>query len=215
MASYLERRILVYLEVPCVDNAIISKRTVDFYYEHSSQFTSSSFREMIRLCSQDSPEIGLGYNNEVIYALARFGDMHGHVDVARQTHGLHSSHESSRRRIADQLEALHASGAVTVIWGGTGKSAAFLTRHGIDAARFPVVIDSDRDKVDTFVPGTGQRIQSVDWFKDNRAEVVIIPPQWRARDILEEMRRLDIRCDQVLIEHDGALADFFTARHPY
>ena len=42
---------LAYFEVPCIDTAIASGRTVDFYYEHSSQFTTASCRR-ISLISQ-------------------------------------------------------------------------------------------------------------------------------------------------------------------
>ncbi len=44
---------------------------------------------------------------------------------------------------------------------------------------------------------------------------VIIPPQWRALDIILEMERAAISFKQVLIEHQGALIDYFAEAHPY
>jgi hypothetical protein len=52
-------------------------------------------------------------------------------------------------------------------------------------------------------------------LKTHPADVVIIPPQWRARDIILEMEREGIAFKRVLIEHQGALIDYFADRHPY
>ena len=40
----------LYLEVPCIDRALEIGRTVDFYYEHNSHFTSESFERMLERC---------------------------------------------------------------------------------------------------------------------------------------------------------------------
>ncbi|HLI78618.1 MAG TPA: hypothetical protein VKV03_01475, partial [Candidatus Binataceae bacterium] len=101
------------------------------------------------------------------------------------------------------------------IWGGTGKSAAFINRYSVDRMRFPIVVDSDTAKVGTFVPGTGQEIRSREWLKDNPGAVIIIPPQWRALDIVLETEAAGICFRQILIEHEGALIDYFCDRHPY
>lgn len=214
VASHLENMAILYMEVPCVDNAIVSRRTVDFYYEHNSHFTTSSFQQMASLCPGNIIEIGHGYNREVVYGLIKLGDVN-QANRAQDSLNLYRRYNDCRERIARQLDELHASGAVVVIWGGTGKSAAFMSRYGLDDSRFPVVIDSDLNKVGTFVPGTAQCIRSVDWFQKNHADVIVIPSQWRARDIIEEMRGLCIACDRVLIEHDGGLIDFHQSEHPY
>ena len=69
------------------------------------------------------------------------------------------------------LAALADAGRSVAIWGGTGKSAAFMNRYRVDATRFPVIIDSDPAKVGTFVPGMGQAIRGRDWqLHDFRCE---------------------------------------------
>jgi hypothetical protein len=45
--------------------------------------------------------------------------------------------------------------------------------------------------------------------------VIIIPTQWRARDIVAEMSREGIAAAAVMIEHDGRLIDFGHEPHPY
>src|SRR4029434_11204126 len=106
----------------------------------------------------------------------------------------------SRGTIRRQLTELADSGASVAIWGGTGKAAAFIHQFEADAGRFPLVVDSDPDKAGTFVPGTGQKIEFRDVLKAIAVDTVIIPTQWRARDIVEEMQREGIAARTVLIE---------------
>ena len=73
----------------------------------------------------------------------------------------------------------------------------------------------DAGKAGTCVPGTGQQIRYRDALQDAPVDVVIIPTQWRARDIVVEMQREGIAAGQVLIEHEGRLIDFLADPHPY
>jgi hypothetical protein len=45
--------------------------------------------------------------------------------------------------------------------------------------------------------------------------VVIIPTQWRARDIEAEMQREGIAAARILIEHAGQLVELRSDAHPY
>ncbi len=214
-AARLGREQLAYFEVPCVDRALATGRTVDFYYEHNSQFSSQSFRKMLSRCGAILNSVGHGYGGEVIYGYVTLGGQERRLKIAVEAREFLEAAEASLERIPAQLEELARSGARIAIWGGTGKSAAFINRYGVDRMRFPIVVDSDFAKVGTFVPGTGQEIRSREWLKENPGAVVIIPPQWRALDIVLEMERAGISFKQVLIEHEGALIDYFADAHPY
>jgi len=207
-AARLRQSPLAYFEVPCIDNAITSRRTVDFYYEHSSQFTTESFHRMLSRTGSEILEMGHGYGGEVVFSFARLGKAAGQADMAVESEAFRAAAERGRDVIAGELAELHAAGKTVAIWGGTGKSAAFMCRHGVDRERFPIVVDSDRDKVGTFVPGMGQEIRFRDYLLEHPVDTVVIPPQWRAADIVLEMARCGIEVDQVLIEHDGHLVEF-------
>jgi hypothetical protein len=56
---------------------------------------------------------------------------------------------------------------------------------------------------------------SRDVLLQSLVDVVIVPPQWRAADILTEMKRAGIAVELVLIEHQGRLVDFRSSGHPY
>ena len=158
-------------------------------------------------------ELGHGYNHEVVYALVR---LH-----AKQVEQAKDSFMFSRRTspnclgIENQLADLVASGKKLAVWGGTGKGAFFTNLFKLDAERFPVVVDSDITKVGTFVPGTGQEIQYRDILKVSPVDIVIIPTQWRSRDIEAEMSREGIEAEDILIEHEGSLVSLRTGEHPY
>jgi hypothetical protein len=186
----------------------------DFYYEHVSHFTTRSFVTLLQRLGE-LRTIGHGYDGEVVYGLVRLDTPENMKSVAHQASIFVEDAYSSVERISQQLTELAESGAAVAIWGGTGKSAAFMHQFGVDAARFPLVVDSDPDKVGTFVPGTGQRIVFRDALKGMPVDVVIIPTQWRAKDIAAEMAREGIVPGKVLIEHGGRLIDFALEAHPY
>lgn len=206
---------LAYFEVPCIDAAISGSRTVDFYYEHSSQFTTTSFHRMLSCSTGELLTLGHGYGGEVIYGVARLGDKSAALDLAAEARRYSQAVEDGLKDVAAKLDDLYRSGRRVAIWGGTGKSAAFMCRYGVDAERFPLVVDSDAAKVGTFVPGTGQEIVYRDVLLQAPVPVIIIPPQWRAADIVIEMQSLGISVEQVLIEHQGTLVDFHGGDHPY
>ncbi len=206
---------LGYFETPCIDHALKYRRTGDFYYEHSSQFTTRSFHRMLTLCGGEVLELSHSYGNEVVQGLVRFGPQPAALHIAAESVAFANDTRQSLGTIQRQLSELAKSGQRIAIWGGTGKSAAFMQRYSVDCQRFPLVVDSDPDKVGTYVPGTGQLIQFRDVLKTEPAAIILIPPQWRAADIVVEMQREGIFPDQVLIEHDGRLVDFHRESSPY
>jgi hypothetical protein len=213
-AVTLGKPVWLFAEMPCIDRVFKSGRLADFFYEHVSHFTTQSFRTLMERAGE-VVEMAHGYDGEVIYALVRLGVPAAMLDRAQASHVFAGQAETSLSMIRSQLDDLANRGARVAIWGGTGKAAAFVHQFGADAKRFPLVVDSDPDKVGTFVPGTGQRIVFRDVLKVQPADVVIIPTQWRAKDIVAEMVREGISAGQVLIEHQGRLIDFVAEAHPY
>lgn len=205
---------LLFAEVPCIDRVFATGRLADFYFEHVSHFTSRSFTSLM-LRAGELLTLDHGYDGEVVYALVRLGVSTDQWVQARKTCDFRARAMASQSAITLQLDELAASGKKVAIWGGTGKGAAFIHHFGADAGRFPLVVDSDPGKAGSYVPGTGQLIQYRDVLKNERPDVVIIPTQWRARDIVAEMVRERIAAPLILIEHEGVLIDFARDAHPY
>lgn len=95
-----------------------------------------------------------------------------------------------------------------MFWGGTGKSAAFLNSYGIDADRFPIVVDSDPNKIGYFVPGTGQEIRSPEYLLTKPLDSIVITTQWRARDIVAEIKGRNITYKKIYVVCDGRLINY-------
>lgn len=213
-ARQVGKPVWLLAETPCIDRVFESRRLADFFYEHVSHFSTPSFRCLMAAAGAE-PELAHGYDGEVVYALCRLGVPAAWGAQADAAARFHTESRRNAEFIRSQLDELARDGRRVAIWGGTGKAAAFMHQFDADAARFPLVVDSDPDKVGSFVPGTGQCIQAGDRLRSMTVDVLIIPTQWRARDILVEMQAKGIRAGQVLIEHEGRLIDFHQAPHPY
>lgn len=213
-AVLLRKQVLFFAEMPCIDRVLTSKRLVDFYYEHPSQFTTRSFRTLMEKAGEILT-FDHGYDAEVVYALVRLGVPSNYEATATTAMLFSEQAGKSKKTIQDQLASLLASGKRIAIWGGTGKAATFIHQFAADAISFPLVVDSDPDKVGTYVARTGQLIQFRDALKGDPVSVIIIPTQWRAKDIVDEMKREGIQAKQILIEHDGRLINFEDDAHPY
>jgi hypothetical protein len=90
-----------------------------------------------------------------------------------------------------------------------------MNAHGVDRERFPIVVDSDAAKAGTYVPGTGQPIRFREWLVSNPVDVIVIPCQWRAADIVSEIHQHGISYETILLSHGGELVDFQRGDHPY
>lgn len=213
-ASQIDKEVWLFAESPCIDRVFATGRLADFYYEHVSHFSTDSFRTLMERAG-DIFELAHGYDGEVVYALVRLGVPEVRRRRAKQAQEFCERAGQTQSSVRAQVDALAASGRVVAIWGGTGKGAAFIHQFGLDAARFPLVVDSDPGKAGTFVPGSGQEIRFRDVLKTNSADVVLIPTQWRAADIVREIAREGLRVSQILIEHDGRLIDYESDDHPY
>jgi SAM-dependent methyltransferase len=214
-ASWFQQPTKLFVEVPCVDLAIEACRTADFFYEHNSHFTMRSLAKMLDRCGAEVELIEKGYGGEVVYAVALVMPLTRQERFGREALAFGEHARNASQTLAAQLDAIARSNCRVAIWGGTGKAAALINQCNMDAERFPLVVDSDRQKAGTFVPGTGQVIHFRDVLFEKPADLIIIATQWRAADIVLEMQRMGIGAETVLIEHRGRLIDYFRDEHPY
>ncbi len=205
----------LFIEVPCIDRVFDSGRTADFFYEHNSHFTSESLRKLLLRCSSGVELVEQGYDNEVVYGFAQLCVNSEQMIFAEEALDFNKENTLTHSTVQQQLERIVASGQSVAIWGGTGKASAFINRYHLDSKRFPLVVDSDLDKVGTFVPGTGQEILPSAYLIENPVDIILIATQWRAKDIVFEMTEKQIKCKTVLLEHKGNLIDFEHEAHPY
>ena len=213
-ASRCAKPVRLLVEVPCIDRVFSTGRLADFFYEHPQQFGTESLRTLLERAGHIE-RLWHAYDGEVALGVVRLGLPAAWQERADAAARFAQASRQAKETIGAQLAQLATSGQRVVIWGGTGKAAAFMHYYGVDGERFPCVVDSDSEKVGTYVPGTGQLIRSRDELKAYPVDVVIIPTAWRAADIVMEMRREGIAAKQILLEHQGRLIDFWHDPHPY
>lgn len=213
--NWLGRDIRLLVEVPCIEPALATGRTADFFYEHHSHFTRASLERLLTRAGAAVERIETGYGDEVVCGMALLRAQPRQAAVARQSLEFRDRAVRTASSLSADLDRLTAAGQSVAIWGGTGKAAAFINRHQLTADRFPLVVDSDANKWGTFVPGTGQQIRPPALLLESTVGVIVIATQWRAADIVLEIQRTGIRCGQILLEHEGRLVEYFSGEHPY
>ena len=213
-AGWCQKPIRLLLEVPCVDRAVEHRRLNDFYYEHFSQFTTKSFHRMLVKAHLEVDGLEHAYNGEVVYAFPATSQRLDHLLRFDSAVRFQNDAKKSSANVARQIDQLHACGRRVAIWGGVGKCAAFLNTYGLDARRFPLVVDSDSGKAGTYVPGTGQEIQHCSVLLEKKVDTILIAAQWRSRDIAREISSMNLNCE-ILLEHDGKLVHYQSGAHPY
>lgn len=210
----LNKSVYFFAETPSVDVAFKSGRIVDFFYEHPSQFTKKSFVRLMEL-GGDVQWVDTHYGGEVVNGLIKLSMENSYVHQAQESEKFLNFTEISKLTLASDLNKLSLGEQVTAIWGGTGKAATFIQHYQLEKNKFPYVVDSDYEKVGSFVPGTGQVIRHSSELKSRPAEVIIIPSQWRAADIYAEIKMLNVTYSKIFIEYQGRLIDYELDEHPY
>jgi len=216
----------LFFEVPCVDRAVATGRTADFFYEHYSHFTVRSLTRLFECCQAQVDTVALGYDDEVVYGFAQFAHHAAQADTAHWATQFEQTTQQQLMQVKEALfdlatQAKRARQPV-VIWGGTGKAAAFINRYGLTPDCFPWVVDSDAMKAGSFVAGTGQEIHHTPLLSSARftqqyegLPVIVIATQWRARDIVREITQNCVPFSHIVLEYDGQLLDYFEDTHPY
>ncbi|ABM77035.1 class I SAM-dependent methyltransferase [Prochlorococcus marinus] len=213
-ASSYEKTTYVYCEVPCIDRVFQTSRLADFYYEHPSQFTTLSFTRMLKTAGQII-DIQHSYDGEVICGLVELKPSSEQTKISNGSDAYFFKTSTSIHQIERQIDNLLAAHKLIAIWGGTGKCAAFMHHYSVSCDDISTVVDSDERKWGTYVPGVGQEIKPPSYLLNKLIDVLLIPTQWRAQDILIEAYSMGLTFKQVLIEHNGRLVDFRDDEHPY
>jgi hypothetical protein len=92
-----------------------------------------------------------------------------------------------------------------VLWGGTGKSAAFINMFGFRECE--TVVDSDSNKWGKYVPGTGQLIESPNFLNEGPYTILVTTP-WRIKDIVSEIKDRKINYSKILFLNEGKLNEY-------
>ena len=203
-AMDLPHTVTVYVEVPGVEVAVRERRISDFLYEHVSHFSEDSMRALWHPLPAEVESVSVALGGEIIWARVCIhpapSDRRG---AARSAYGDYAEAAvvSIRQRLRQWIDA----DASVVVWGGTGKAAAFMNRIGM-VSGFRVV-DSDERKVGGWVPGVGLPIEDTAVLHQGPPPVIVVPSRWRVADVAAEIQSMSIEHRGIFTEENGSLVE--------
>ena len=126
-----------------------------------------------------------------MFGFSRLGARIGQADNAAETRSFRLASNRSRTEVKRQHDALIASGKRVAIWGGAGKSAAFIHQHGVD---------SGLPAGGGLGSGQGWHVRAERPARRSFRDALLTETvdmwwwcaQWRARDIVGEMAMIGI-----------------------
>lgn len=181
----------MFIEVPCVENALKQKRVEDWVYEHPQHFTFKSLKYLMEALKWTVLSFNKVYGDEVLVYYGRF---------------IKDGNRSLSQAVTFvkyQLNKIRANEQI-VFWGGAGKSAMFLHEFSADG---DLVVDSDERKFGKYVPGLGLEIRDPGTLVGT--PTIVITTRWRADDILADIRSRGITPKVVYAYSDGELVEVY------
>lgn len=106
-AVELGKPVYLFAEMPCIDRVFETRRLADFFYEHPSHFTRTSFRHLMERAGEVLT-LDHGYDREVVYALVRLEVPAAHRETAAASLSFRKTAEESRAVIRAELDRLAA-----------------------------------------------------------------------------------------------------------
>ncbi len=186
-------------EVPCIDKAVSQIRLNDYLYEHVSHFTEFSFKKMLKVSGYDILDIRSEYFDEVVVAISKPVKNPRLLKIRKSSEIFMKNAKKQKKHVHSILEKLLKQGKKIAFWGATGKGAAFLNGFDLYEKDFPVVVDSDCNKLGRFVPRTAQEILPPEYLLSNPVDIIIITTQWRAKDIYLEIMEKSISYKKIMV----------------
>lgn len=162
----------LFIEVPCIGQALSDLRIEDWTYEHPNHFTLQSLETLLERTGWKCDSIFQTYGDEVLVAHAKLKNPIRNMEFVK----------SQFDKLRINIDEFRITDRPYVFWGGAGKSTMFLHTLARETDR---VVDSDPRKWGKFVPGLPLRIEEPDIITDQ--DTVIITTNWRERDILAEI----------------------------
>lgn len=193
------------VEVPCVHNAISNLRVEDWVYEHAQHFTFESLSRLFMRCGWAIQRAETKYNSEilVVHAMYRPTTVRTVLKKSVETFGMRFGASIAEAR--EELSAKRNNGKRIAYWGGIGKSSMFLHQIGVEPL---LVVDSDERKVGLCVPGLSAKIHHASLLETNPVDTIVITTSWRADDIVKEIQRRGIACEEILVYKRGKLVRY-------
>lgn len=193
----------VYFQVPAVERILRQVAFWDIYYEHCNYFSSRSLRHLFEVNGFRISDIHYAYDEQYIGLLARAVD--GPIEnndpdcaLGRLIHGFE---EKAGRSIAAWNRFVNEGEKRVAIWGAGSKAVSLLSATAYPE-RISCLIDVNPYKQGSYLPGTGQRIESPDALRTNPPDTVVVMNPVYREEIGVDLQAMSIDCELITLELD-------------
>lgn len=101
--------------------------------------------------------------------------------------------EESRRKFKIKIKKLKINGKKICGYAASAKSTTALNYCGIEHSYIDFIVDSTKEKIGKFTPGTHIPIKSPDYFRKNYPDVAILNSWNHKKEILKKERKFKLR----------------------
>jgi hypothetical protein len=197
----------VFFQIPNASYVLQDVAFWDIYYEHCSYFTKASLSYLFLENGFDVLDVFTDYDDQYLMIEARpvaanTSRTEIQTDVAEirnQVEVFAKEAVKSVQMWRDLLAKLHNNQKRVVIWGSGSKGVAFLTTLEI-TAEVAYAVDINPHKHGTFMAGTGHEIVGPEFLRDYKPDVVIVMNPVYADEIEDDLHRLGLRVQLLLVD---------------
>lgn len=214
----------LFVSEPHFDELINTQRYSELYYTRKLNLSKAAFEYLMY---KTGKVININHNilnGESSFALVEFSADYDCSLATKKLNNLDKIYQNLQKandfynkslsgitNIKKQISELYKNkqeNQQIAVWGAAARGANFINLFEMDYQRFPLVVDSDRNKSGFYVPGTGQQIQHYDYLKNYSDTIIIIATQWRAKEIYATIKENDINFSAVYIIENNNLINY-------
>lgn len=183
IAECLTKKGQMYFEFPNLEWIIKNEVFFDFFYEHCNYFSKNSVIKLFR---------GLGFENITFhyglgkqYFQVELGKDKGKKQILKDTVvDFNLIERFIKRKMNQYLEMINPYKHF-IIWGAGAKGVTFVNRLKINTSKCPYIIDINPNKINKFIPITGQKIVAPEILLKEKFDCIFIMNPAYEREIRE------------------------------
>lgn len=183
---------IVFFEVPDARHTFLRGAIWDILYEHCNYFTGESLERVFKAAGFDVLQIDERYDGQYLTLEARPASMAegDQTDAAVGAVGMLNPVADFQSRFRNAVDSWRAriggwrqEGRRVVIWGAGTKGVTFLNVLGLAYDRLEYAVDMHPAKQGKFVPGTGQKILTLQSLAAYQPDTIVVMNPLYMREI--------------------------------
>ena len=196
-----DRNVPVYFEVFNGFRAFENEEIWSIHYEQCNYFNLRCLTKLFESAGFTVTESGSCYQSDQYLYVESVPSQTGANTMGHANEGLPTSLERFARLHADltlewnaRFKEWKEKGTSVVMWGSGGKTVSFL--NSIDTQGILTrVVDINPDRQNTYLAGSGQRIDDPSVLASDKPDVIILSNSLYQKEITSQAKEMGVECD--------------------